>query len=152
MPHSAVDLGLFDPREETRADTLSRFEHWWSRPVQVVLLLFGLTNAGVPFGQIGSGTYYVLVALLIGKPLGIVACAYGARLAGARLPDGLRLPDVIIVGVAAAIGFTVALFFATAAFPAGSLLAETKMGALLSFGAAPLALVMARLLLRGRSA
>ena len=93
----------------------------------------------------------MLVALVIGKPLGIVACAYGARLAGARLPDGLRLPDVIIVGIAAAIGFTVALFFATAAFPSGSLLAETKMGALLSFGAAPLALVMARLL-RSRSA
>ena len=38
------------------------------------------------------------------------------------------------------------LFFATAAFPGGAALAETKMGALLSFGAAPLALVASRLL------
>ena len=148
MPHSAKDLGLFDPAEESRADTLSQFEHWWARPVQVVLLLFGLANAGVPFAQIGNGTYYVLAALLLGKPIGIVLFSYAARLAGGRLPDGLRLADLVVVGLAAAIGFTVALFFATAAFPPGPLLAETKMGALLSFGAAPLALLAARMLRR----
>jgi Na+:H+ antiporter, NhaA family len=146
MPHSAADLGLFDPAEEAQVDTLSRFEHWWARPVQVVLLLFGLSNAGVPFAQIGNGTYYVLAALLLGKPLGIVAFSYAARLTGAQLPDGLRSPDLLVVGLAAAIGFTVALFFATAAFPPGPLLAETKMGALLSFGAAPLALLASRIL------
>jgi NhaA family Na+:H+ antiporter len=148
MPHSALDLGLFASEEGTQPDTLSHFEHWWARPVQIVLLLFGLTNAGVPFEQIGNGTYYVLAALLLGKPLGIVVFSYGARLAGARLPDGLVLSDVVVVGIAAAIGFTVALFFATAAFPAGSLLAEAKMGALLSFTAAPLALLASRLLRR----
>jgi NhaA family Na+:H+ antiporter len=148
MPHSARDLGLFAPEEEAQPDTLSHFEHWWAQPVQFVLLLFGLTNAGVPFEQIGNGTYYVLAALLLGKPLGIVAFSYVARLAGARWPDGLMVADVVVVGIAAAIGFTVALFFATAAFPAGPLLAETKMGALLSFGAAPLALVASRVLRR----
>lgn len=145
MPHSARDLGLFAPHEDRQPDTLNRFEHWWARPVQVVLLLFGLVNAGVPFEQIGSGTYYVVVALLLGKPLGILAFTYGARAAGTRLPQGLRVSDVLVVGIAASIGFTVALFFATAAFPPGPLLAEAKMGALLSFGAAPLALVAARL-------
>jgi NhaA family Na+:H+ antiporter len=141
MPHTAADLGLFDPREEHRTDTLNRFEHWWATPVQLVLLLFGFANAGVPFEQIGSGTYYVLAGLLLGKPLGIVAFTAAARLAGARLPPGLRFGDLLVVGVAASIGFTVALFFATAAFPAGPLLAEAKMGALLSLAAAPLAFV-----------
>ena len=79
MPHSAQDLGLFDPREEAQADTLNRFEHWWARPVQFVLLLFGFANAGVPFEQIGTGTYYVLAALLLGKPLGILVFSYAAR-------------------------------------------------------------------------
>ena len=116
--------------------------------MQFVLLLFGLTNAGVPFEQIGNGTYYVLAALLLGKPLGIVVFAYGAQLASARLPEGVLLADVVVVGIAAAIGFTVALFFATAAFPAGPVLAETKMGALLSFGAAPMALLASRMLRR----
>ena len=64
---------------------------------------------------------------------------------GAHLPPGLHVSDLLIVGVAAAIGFTVSLFFATAAFPEGAALAETKMGALLSFVAGPFALAMSRL-------
>jgi Na+:H+ antiporter, NhaA family len=145
MPHSPRDLGLYDPREDLRTDTLNQFEHWWATPVQVVLLLFGFANAGVPFAQIGPGTYFVLAALLLGKPLGILLFSGAARLAGARLPSGLQLRDLIIVGIAAAIGFTVSLFFATAAFAEGSALAETKMGALLSFVAAPLAFLASRL-------
>jgi NhaA family Na+:H+ antiporter len=151
IPHSPRDLGLFDLREELQTDALNQFEHWWATPVQFVLLLFGFENAGVPFGQIGPGTYYVLAALLFGKPIGILLFSGGARLIGARLPSGLRVGDLLVVGVAAAIGFTVSLFFATAAFPEGTALAETKMGALLSFVAAPLAVVVSRLL-RGRAA
>lgn len=150
MPHGAADMGLFDPREESRPDTLNRFEHWWATPVQFVLLLFGFANAGVPFEQIGPGTYYVLAGLLLGKPIGILLFSNAARLLGASLPPGLRFGDVLIVGIAASIGFTVSLFFATAAFPAGSALAETKMGALLSVVAAPVALIVSRVIrLRG---
>jgi Na+:H+ antiporter, NhaA family len=99
----------------------------------------------VTFEQIGPGTYYVLAGLLLGKPLGILLFTSAARLAGANLPSGLRLGDLLVVGVAASIGFTVALFFATAAFPNGPALAETKMGALLSLVAAPLAVLIGRL-------
>jgi Na+:H+ antiporter, NhaA family len=144
MPHSARDLGPFDPREKARLDTLSRFEHWWAVPVQFVLLLFGFANAGVPFAQIGPGTYYVLAGLLVGKPLGIFLFSQLARLAGGTLPPRLGSADLLVVGVVAAIGFTVSLFFATAAFPGGTALAETKMGALSSFIAAPIALLVAR--------
>jgi NhaA family Na+:H+ antiporter len=49
------------------------------------------------------------------------------------------------MGVAAGIGFTVALFFATSAFPSGSVLDQAKMGALLSFFAAPIAVAFGRL-------
>jgi NhaA family Na+:H+ antiporter len=146
MPHAPRDLGLFDPRERLRADTLDLFEHWWATPVQFVLLLFGFANAGVPFAQIGRGTYYVLAALLLGKPIGILLFSAGARMIGARLPAGLHVRDLLVVGIAAAVGFTVSLFFATAAFPGGPALAETKMGALLSFAAAPLAFAASRLL------
>jgi NhaA family Na+:H+ antiporter len=146
MPHSHRDLGVFDKREALQPDTLNRFEHWWAIPVQFVLLLFGFANAGVPFEQIGSGTYYVLAALLIGKPLGILLFSGLARMAGGHLPPGLRLADLLVLGLVAAIGFTVSLFFATAAFPAGQALAEAKMGALLSFVAAPVALAVSRLL------
>jgi Na+:H+ antiporter, NhaA family len=146
MPHSRRDLGVFDEREEHQPDTLNRFEHWWATPVQVVLLLFGFANAGVPFAQIGAGTYYVVAGLLLGKPVGILAFSGIARLVGGHLPPGLRVSDLLVVGLVAAIGFTVSLFFATAAFPAGTALAETKMGALLSFVAAPIAVVVSRML------
>jgi Na+:H+ antiporter, NhaA family len=142
MPHSGRDLGVFDPHESRRHDTLSRFEHWWATPVQLVLLGFGFANAGVPFEQIGVGTYFVVAALLVGKPLGILVFSQAARLAGARLPAGLQVSDIALIGVIAAIGFTVSLFFATAAFPSGPMLAEAKMGALLSFVAAPVAIAL----------
>src|SRR6185503_11266425 len=150
MPHSSRDLGLFDPRQELQVDTLHPSEHWWPTPVQFVLLFFGLVNAGVLFEHLGRGTYFVLAALLLGKPIGILMFSGAARLMGARLPHGLYVRDLFVVGIIAAIGFTVSLFFATAAFTDGAALAETKMGALLSFSAAPLALIASRLV-RGRA-
>lgn len=144
MPHASHDTGLFDPSKSLRPDTLDRFEHWWATPVQFVLLVFGFANAGVPFAQIGHGTYFVLTGLLLGKPIGILLFSTVARIAGASLPPGLRTGDLLVVGVVASIGFTVSLFFATAAFPTGPALAQTKMGALLSFAAAPLAMLISR--------
>jgi NhaA family Na+:H+ antiporter len=85
----------------------------------------------------------------LGKPIGILLFTRVALLTGAHLPRDLRIADLITLGLAASIGFTVSLFFATAAFSEGRALAETKMGALLSFMAAPLALVASRVL-RGR--
>ena len=147
MPHSARDLGLFDPREELHSRTRSISSSIGGRrPCSSCCCSLDLANAGVPFEQIGPGTYFVLAALLFGKPIGILLFSGAARLAGARLPQGLRPADLVVVGITAAIGFTVSLFFATAAFPEGAPLAETKMGALLSFVAAPLALVASRLL------
>ena len=150
MPHSARDLGLFDPREDRHDDTLNQFEHWWATPVQFVLLFFGLANAGVPLAQVGPGTYFVLAGLLLGKPIGVLLFSGAARLAGASLPPGLHPSDLVVIGITAAIGFTVSLFFATAAFPTGAALAETKMGALLSFSAAGLAILAGWLLGVGR--
>jgi NhaA family Na+:H+ antiporter len=151
MPHCARDLGIFDPQEDSRADTLNKFEHWWAAPVQVILMLFGFANAGVAFESIGPGTYYVLAGLVIGKPVGVLLMAGAARLIGGRMPTGLHAGDLLVVGVVASIGFTVSLFFATAAFPAGAALAETKMGAVFSFAAAPLAFAVAWLVKRGGS-
>jgi Na+:H+ antiporter, NhaA family len=65
---------------------------------------------------------------------------------GLRAPGGLKYRDTFVLGVVAGIGFTVALFFATASFEPGRALDEAKMGALLSFVAAPLALGIGRLM------
>lgn len=145
MPHAKRDLGFFDPRELKLPDTMNRFEHWWRVPVQIILFMFGLVNAGVMFSSVGAGTWIVLISLLAGKPLGILSFTYLAVKAGLRAPGGLTMLHAAVVGVTAAIGFTVALFFATAAFPdGGAVLAEAKMGALFSFIAAPVAVIFGR--------
>ncbi|MGH9161754.1 MAG: Na+/H+ antiporter NhaA [Vicinamibacteraceae bacterium] len=143
MPHRMMDIGIYAPAEEHGADTLSRFEHWWKVPVQIVLGLFGFANAGVQFAAMGAGTVIVVVALVAGKPIGIAGFTWLAERCGFRRAHGLTWGDVALLGTIAGIGFTVALFFAIAAFPSGDLLDQVRMGALLSFVAAPIALLLA---------
>lgn len=145
MPHEKRDLGLFDFREPDLPYTMNRFEHAFKVPVQIILMLFGLVNAGVPLGSVGSGTWIVFAALLVGKPLGIVGMTVVGVRMGLRPPGGLTYTHALVVGLTAAIGFTVALFFTTAAFAPGQVLDEAKMGALFSFAAAPLAILVGRL-------
>src|SRR5438093_131524 len=150
VPHATRDPGLFVDAPAGEHDPLSEFEHRFKYPVQAVLFLFGLVNAGVVITAIGPGTWAVLVAIATGKPLGIGLAVAGAALAGLRLPQRLGWSDIVVVGCAAGIGFTVALFFATAAFPPGRYLDETKLGALLSVGSAGVALAVAAILRVGR--
>ncbi|MEX2270583.1 MAG: Na+/H+ antiporter NhaA [Vicinamibacterales bacterium] len=147
MPHAKRDLGMFDDREPARPDTLSQFEHAFKVPVQIVLFFFGFANAGVPFSAVGAVTWAVLVALIVGKPIGILAATWIGGLLGFERAPGLNYRAVAVLGIAAGIGFTVALFFTTAAFPnGGATLNAAKMGALLSFGALPLTIIVGRLL------
>jgi NhaA family Na+:H+ antiporter len=146
MPHAQRDLGIFDPREHGLPDTMNRFEHWWKTPVQIILFFFGLVNAGVPASSFGEGTWIVLSSLVAGKPVGILVFTVAGVALGLRAPGGLNYRDTFVLGIVAGIGFTVSLFFATASFAPGLALDEAKMGALLSFVAAPLALVTARML------
>jgi NhaA family Na+:H+ antiporter len=146
MPGGKKDLGLYELTEEHKHDTLNRFEHWWRVPVQLVLFFFGLANAGVPLTSVGAVTWLVLAGLVIGKPIGVVGMTLIAERFGFRRAAGLDLKTLVVLGVAAGIGFTVALFFADAAYPPGVTLDQAKMGALLSFVAAPIAIVLGRLL------
>ncbi len=144
MPADERYHELFDETAPRPTDTLNTFAAQWKVPVQLVLFLFGLANAGVPLHRLGAPTWLVFVALVAGKPLGIVAMTALAAAAGLRRPADMSYTDVAVVGIAAGIGFTVALFFATAAFDAGPLLDDMKMGALLSVAAAPLAVACSR--------
>lgn len=152
LPGAKRDLGVFDPREAQRHDTLSEFEHWWKAPVQIILFFFGLANAGVPVSSVGTATWLVLAGLIIGKPIGVVGMTWLGERVGLQRPPALTMPALITLGVAAGIGFTVALFFATAAYAPGPVLDQAKMGALLSFLAAPLAILLGRLFRLRRSA
>jgi NhaA family Na+:H+ antiporter len=145
MPHEKRDLGFFDQRERDLPFAMNQFERAWKVPVQFILLFFGLVNAGVTLASVGHGSWIVLTSLLIGKPLGITLATLLCVQAGLRAPGRLSYREILEVGMAAAVGFTVALFFATAAFRPGPVLDEAKMGALMSFIAAPLAIGLGRL-------
>jgi NhaA family Na+:H+ antiporter len=142
LPHARRDAGLFEEPQRPGDDPLSRFERMARVPAEIVLFLFGLANAGVPFTHVGTGTWIVAAALIVGKPLGIFLAVLVGQLSGASLP-AIERRDLFVVGCVAGIGFTVALFFCTAAFPEGEALDQTKIGALLSFGAAGVATVAA---------
>lgn len=148
MPHEASDEGLFADSNESHTDTLNQFAAWWKNPVELILGLFGLVNAGVVFSNTGTATWLVLTALLVGKPVGITLFTFlGEKLFHLQRPAGMSYRHVITLGVVAGIGFTVALFVSTAAFTEpGAVQDSAKMGALGSFAAALIAIPLGRLL------
>jgi NhaA family Na+:H+ antiporter len=150
LPHAPRDPGFFVDARPTARDALSQLEIWWKYPAQVALFFFGLVNAGVPLHALEPGTWGVPIAVIGGKPLGILIAAGAALAAGLRLPHRVGWRELIVVGFIAAIGFSIGLFFCAALLPAGQLRSETGMGVLLSLAGAPLAIVTARLLRVGR--
>lgn len=137
IPHADRAFGIFAEAEKYLTDLLNHSEHLLKKPVEIILLFFGLANAGVEFSAIGDATWLVLAGLMIGKPFGVLLFGWlGARVFKLGLPQGMRIVDLFVIGCIAAIGFTVALFIAAVAFPAGPVQDAAKMGALFSFGAA----------------
>lgn len=128
---SAVVLGFMVPvRSRTGKETSLQFSTMlgpWS--ALVVLPLFAFFAAGVTVGGWSGLTdswadpvaYGVIVALVVGKPLGITVTTWlSSRLPGMALAPSLRWPDIIGMGMVAGIGFTVSLLVSELTFGAGS--------------------------------
>jgi NhaA family Na+:H+ antiporter len=86
----------------------------------VVMPLFAFANAGVRIGgpfrhaEVAIG---VLFGLVIGKPLGITAAAFGVVKSGiGQLPGGVGWASLLGYACLAGIGFTMSLFIAMLAF------------------------------------
>jgi NhaA family Na+:H+ antiporter len=118
----------------------------------MALFFFGLVNAGVQFGALEEGTWALPVAVLVGKPVGILFGVGLAVVAGLHLPQRVGWRDLVAIGFMAAMGFSVGLFFSTALLPPGQLRSEINMGVLLSLAGLPLALVASWALGVGRFA
>jgi Na+:H+ antiporter, NhaA family len=86
----------------------------------VVMPLFAFANAGVRVGgpfEHAEVTVGVLLGLVIGKPLGITAAAFGAVKSGiAQFPRGVGWGSLLGYACLAGIGFTMSLFIAMLAF------------------------------------
>ena len=106
------------------------FEHRF-RPISAgfAVPVFALMSAGVTIGGFGGLTSAlrdpvavgIVVALLVGKPVGITAATWlVARFTRAKIDAGLAWIDVVGVSVLGGIGFTVSLLIGELAFGAGS--------------------------------
>ncbi|MGB0497996.1 MAG: Na+/H+ antiporter NhaA [Rubricella sp.] len=147
IPHADRAFGIFSEAESHMHDLLNEMEHKLKVPVEMILFMFGLANAGIAFSAMGDATWLVLAGLFIGKPLGIWLMGWlAARPLGLGLPEGMRTADLFVLGSVAGIGFTVSLFVAGVAFDAGPVQDAAKMGALFSFAAAGLAFASGKIL------
>lgn len=109
-----------------------------------VMPIFALANAGVQFSGIDlsasapqATALAVVLALVLGKPLGVFICTWLAVKSGlCSLPEGLNWRGVLLVGLLAGIGFTMSIFVGGLAFDDASLLGAAKLGILAASGIA----------------
>lgn len=147
LPHADQDFGMFGAQEAHQHDLLNDAEHGLKLPVEFILMMFGFANAGVVFASIDHATWLVLGGLLIGKPVGILLFGFiGAVILKLGMPKGMRIIDMLIIGFIAAIGFTVSLFISAVAFGPGDIQDAAKMGALFSFVAVFISIIVAKII------
>jgi NhaA family Na+:H+ antiporter len=125
-----------------------------------VMPLFALANAGV---SMSNGTFTVgnelliiigvAVALVIGKPLGILSMSWVCvRIRWCQLPQNVDWKGLILVGLLAGIGFTMSIFIAMLAFDNENLLNAAKLGVLIgSFIAAVLGMTWGKFYINRRN-
>ncbi|AQS50458.1 Na+/H+ antiporter NhaA [Paenalcaligenes hominis] len=112
----------------------------------LVMPVFALANAGVSFKglEVSSGAAHsvmwgVILALVIGKPLGIfIACRLAVALKACQLAEGVTWSGILLIGLLAGIGFTMSIFIGTLAFDNESLLNAAKLGVLVASSSAAL--------------
>jgi NhaA family Na+:H+ antiporter len=150
MPHSRRDPGLFEDAPPAAHNTLERFERFWAPPVQFALFFFGLANGGVPLHGLEPGLWALPIAVLVGRPIGIVIFGGLAVRAGLHRTPHVGIRELVVIGLISAMGFTMALFFAAATFGIGPLLQQMEGGGLVTIAAGLVAWVVARSLRVGR--
>lgn len=150
LPHEARTLDVFaDPRDD---DAVHHEEHEWHLAVQPIVFLFALVNAGVILRAYDTPTWGVLLASLVGRPLGVLMAVGLGVAAGLHLPRRIGWRELIVIAFATASGFSIALFFAAGMIATGPVLAAAKIGVIASACGALVALAAAAALKVGRFA
>lgn len=116
-------------------ERLALLWHPWTS--YLIVPLFALANAGIPLSAEFLGraftspvTLGLLLAYVVGKPVGITALAYAVTVVSrGRLRPPVGWVSVAGAGSAAGVGFTVSLLIASLAFDTDQL-AEAKAGVL----------------------
>ena len=103
-----------------------------------IMPLFALANAGVGLSGIdlsAEGPHWVMtavaVALVAGKPLGIIGVSWlMVRLGWCSLPAQVNWRGITLIGLLAGIGFTMSIFIANLAYSDPASLGAAKLGVL----------------------
>ena len=125
-------------------------EHEWNGVAQIALFFFGLVNGGVILRHLDTGSWAVVVAAVIGRPLGVAGAVALALAAGMHLPRRMGWPDLMVVALATTSGFTFALFLVAVTLPIGAVAGQATLGALLTAVGALVTIWMAWVLCVGR--
>ncbi|MCI1222995.1 MAG: Na+/H+ antiporter NhaA [Bifidobacterium subtile] len=140
---AGVLVGLLTPAIERHGELTPRAARYRDRlqPLSalVALPIFAMFATGVHFDAFTPALLVspivmgILVALVVGKPIGIMAtswiCTHIARL---DLPEGLRVHDLFPMSCACGIGFTVSFLIASLAYGDAVMVAESRIGILLA--------------------
>jgi Na+:H+ antiporter, NhaA family len=150
IPHVDPRNAIPDEVEHSPLEHLEHALHPWV--AYAILPIFAFANAGLVLGGLEMGDMLaalpigITLALVVGKPIGIVLAAVAMRAAGwARFPDGMDLRAMIGLGVLCGIGFTMSLFIASLAYPDPLHYEEAVLGVL---GASVIAALLGWLWLR----
>ena len=140
---AGVLVGLLTPSREMHGETSPRASRYAEKlqPFSALLALpiFALFATGVHFAELtpelmlSPVVIALCVALVIGKPLGIMITAWLATHVGnLSMAKGLRVRDMLPAACACGIGFTVSFLIASLAYTNAELSAESRFGVLVA--------------------
>ena len=138
---AGVLVGLLTPAHERFGEKMPRAERYADKlqPFSALLALpiFALFATGVHFESLTLALFVspvvvaVMVALVVGKPLGIMTTAWlSTHVGGLKMAKGLRVRDMFPAACACGIGFTVSFLIASLAYQDAELSAEARFGVL----------------------
>ncbi|MBX9926110.1 MAG: Na+/H+ antiporter NhaA [Hyphomicrobiaceae bacterium] len=131
-----ITAGFVPLKDGGGGSPLHRLEGLLRLPVLFVIMpIFALANAGVAFSGAASVTsvlsYAIAVALIVGKPVGILAAVALATWSGiAVMPRNTNWRQMAGAGALAGIGFTMSLFVGYLAFGDGAAMDQVRLGVL----------------------
>ena len=140
---AGVLVGLLTPSREMHGEKSPRAQRYASKlqPFSSLLALpiFALFATGVHFAELSPALMLspvvigIIVALVIGTPLGIMITAWlSTHVAGLTMAKGLRVRDMFPAACACGIGFTVSFLIASLAYTNTELSAEGRFGVLMA--------------------
>jgi NhaA family Na+:H+ antiporter len=121
IPHVNRRNHVPDAVEHSPLEDLEHALHPWV--AYAILPLFAFANAGLVLGglrlqdALAALPLGIVLALVLGKPIGIVGAALSLRALGwARFPAGMDVRAMLGLGLLCGIGFTMSLFIASLAY------------------------------------